>query len=338
MNDIPSTAMPLVTRHLRNDGAGIAEAASILRQGGVVAIPTETVYGLAADATNPLAVAKIYAAKGRPAFNPLIAHCASVEDAMALGHFDDNARTLAQAFWPGPMTLVVPARQDGPVCELARAGLETIAIRVPAHAIAQAIIAATGKPLAAPSANRSGHVSPTSAAHVINDLDGLIDAIVDGGASGIGIESTIIACIEGRMSLLRPGGLAREDIEAVFNIGDGTSGDIGLTRPENVFTNRPIAPGQLDSHYAPRARVILNADSAQQDEAYLAFGPVAACISSVHVYNLSETGDVREAAARLYEGLRFLDKSGAHVIKVACIPDHGLGDAIRDRLERAATA
>jgi L-threonylcarbamoyladenylate synthase len=314
MNDIPSTAMPLVTRHLRNDGAGIAEAASILRQGGVVAIPTETVYGLAADATNPLAVAKIYAAKGRPAFNPLIAHCASVEDAMALGHFDDNARTLAQAFWPGPMTLVVPARQDGPVCELARAGLETIAIRVPAHAVAQAIIAATGKPLAAPSANRSGHVSP------------------------IGVESTIIACIEGRMSLLRPGGLAREDIEAVFNIGDGTSGDIGLTRPENVFTNRPIAPGQLDSHYAPRARVILNADSAQQDEAYLAFGPVAACISSVHVYNLSETGDVREAAARLYEGLRFLDKSGAHVIKVACIPDHGLGDAIRDRLERAATA
>jgi L-threonylcarbamoyladenylate synthase len=339
MNDFSSTPACQATRHLTSDDAGIHEAARLLQAGGAVAIPTETVYGLAADATNPLAVAKIYAAKGRPSFNPLIIHCATRDEALALGHFDEAALALAQRFWPGALTLVVPARTDSPVCELARAGLATMAIRVPDHKIAQAIIAATGRPLAAPSANRSGHISPTSAAHVVSDLDGLIDAIVDGGHCTIGVESTIIACINRRISILRPGGLTRDQL--VRSASENTEIFRQLSLSDDLMRGQnanPVAPGQLDSHYAPRAKVRLNAHAAAPNEAYLAFGPVDSSAHAHHIYNLSELGDVTEAASRFYQGLRILDQSGVSAIAVAPIPQAGLGEAINDRLRRAAFA
>jgi L-threonylcarbamoyladenylate synthase len=332
MNDITSSPHRLLTQRLVDDAAGIVLAAALLRAGGTVAIPTETVYGLAADATNPHAVAKIYAAKGRPSFNPLIAHCATLDEALALGDFDDNALALAQHFWPGPLTLVVPVRSSSPVCDLARAGLATLAIRVPDHAVARAIIAAAGCPLAAPSANRSGHVSPTSAAHVLGDLDGLIDAVIDGGDCSIGVESTIIACIDGKMRLIRPGGVTRDDLVR--------AGFAGLMHQEadaaHGDATGPIAPGQLDSHYAPRAKVRLNALTATGDEAYLGFGPLSAGVQTLHIYNLSKVSDLTEAASRLYQGLRLLDQTGASEIAVAPIPKTGLGEAIVDRLHRAA--
>ncbi len=332
MNDIQSSSTRLSTLRLSADAAGIMQAAALLRAGCTVAIPTETVYGLAADATNALAVAKIYAAKGRPSFNPLIAHCATLDEAVALGDFDENALALARRFWPGPLTLVVPAIADSPVCELARAGLATIAIRVPDHPVARAIIAATGRALAAPSANRSGHVSPTCTAHVLGDLDGLINAVIDGGDCTIGVESTIIACIDGKMSILRPGGLTRDSL--------ARAGFAGLLQAEPGTAHgkraAPIAPGLLDSHYAPRAKVRLNTLHAKSDEAFLGFGPIPPDIEAHAVYNLSEVGDLTEAASRLYQGLRVLDKTGTSAIVVAPIPEAGLGEAINDRLRRAA--
>jgi L-threonylcarbamoyladenylate synthase len=304
----------------------IFEAAACLRAGGLVAMPTETVYGLAGDATNDRAVAAIYAAKGRPAFNPLIAHVADAAAAAREAALDDFAHRLAEAFWPGPLTIVAPVEPTCQVSLLARAGLETLALRAPDHPTAQALIAAAGVPLAAPSANRSGRVSPTTAAHVAADLDGRIDWILDGGAARRGVESTIVACLGGRPRLLRPGALTRERIEAV----------LGVAIDDGAPAGAPIAPGQLSSHYAPRARLRLRARQCANDEAALDFGGALAQAGAAARLDLSPTADLEEAAAHLFAYLRALDESGAARIAVAPIPPRGLGVAINDRLSRAA--
>ncbi len=302
----------------------MAEAGRLLRAGRLVAFPTETVYGLGADATDGRAVAAIYAAKGRPSFNPLIAHVATPEAALALGRFNADARALARAFWPGPLTLVVPVASGEAVADLARAGLDTVGLRVPSHPVAMALLAATGRPVAAPSANLSGHVSPTTAAHVLADLDGRIDAVMDGGATAVGVESTIVACLDGPPVLLRPGGVPRDAVEAVIG------------RPLASATGEAtIAPGMLASHYAPKAAIRLDATGIEPGEALLAFGPGAPS-GAADILNLSPTGDLAEAAANLFGHLRRLDASGARRIAVMPIPAQGLGEAIRDRLARAA--
>ncbi|WP_284178389.1 L-threonylcarbamoyladenylate synthase [Rhabdaerophilum sp. SD176] len=306
----------------------LARAGAMLAGGELVAFPTETVYGLGADATDPQAIAQLYAAKGRPRFNPLIAHVASLDQALALGEFPTEARVLAEAFWPGPLTLVVPARAGGPVCELARAGLDSVAIRVPDHPVAQAILQAAGRPVAAPSANRSGHVSASDARHVEEDLAGRIAAIVDGGATPIGVESTIVGCLGGVVTLLRPGGVPREAIEAK------------LGRPLETASadpGRPLAPGRLSSHYAPQHGVRLNATALRPGEAYLGFGSAEpGGAEPVARLNLSRSGDLAEAASRLYGCLRVLDSVPSTGIAVAPLPGTGLGEAIQDRLSRAA--
>ena len=308
-------------------------AARVLRAGGLVAFPTETVYGLGADATNAEAVARLYEAKGRPSFNPLIAHVIDAAAARALAHFDHAAERLAEAFWPGPLTLVLPRRTNCPVAELATAGLDTIAVRVPSHPIARAILAAVGRPLVAPSANRSGHVSPTTAQHVLADLRGRIELIVDGGQTPMGLESTIVACLDSTM-LLRPGALPRTELERVVPLSEPTPA-AGSTAHND---QGPVAPGQLASHYAPRARLRLNAQNVQAGEALLAFGPLAAegADRAALVHNLSARGDLIEAAANLFSHLRALDAAGAATIAVMPVPHAGLGEAINDRLARAA--
>ena len=315
------------TVRLVPDQRGLAEAGARLREGQLVAFPTETVYGLGADATNPQAIAALYAAKGRPQFNPLIAHVAEQAQALREGLFNQVALQLATIFWPGPLTLVVPRAEDGTVCDLSCAGLKTIALRLPSHPIARRLIEQAGRPIAAPSANRSGHISPTEADHVWSDLNGRIDAVIEAYASPVGVESTIIACLEGEPRLLRHGGVTLEDI------CDKT----GL-RLENGESGAVIAPGMLDSHYAPAARVRLNAQTIAENEAALLFGP-----DHPHAFdrakaqlNLSPRGDLTEAAAHLYNYLRRLDRTGASGIAVSPIPDHGLGAAINDRLRRAA--
>lgn len=318
----------LATRLIKADAGAIAAAARVLGDGGLVAFPTETVYGLGADATNGTAVARLYAAKGRPAFNPLIVHVADTGAARRLARFNDDAARLAAAFWPGPLTLVLPKTDDCPVAELATAGLDTVAVRMPDHPVAHALIAAFGRPVVAPSANRSGHVSPTSAAHVEADLGGRIDLIVDGGATTVGVESTIVACLSGRAALLRPGGVPRAAIEKVLS---GPIGDAVDTRPE-----APAAPGMLASHYAPHTRLRLDADTLAPGEALLAFGPEVPHGATQTVLNLSPTGDLVEAAANLFAHLRALDKAGARTIAVMPVPREGLGEAINDRLRRAA--
>ncbi len=317
------------TLRLDPDDTCIARAASILLRGGLVAFPTETVYGLGADASDPDAVARIYAAKDRPSFNPLIAHLPGLDAALREGRFDALALRLAKTFWPGPLTLVVPMAAGGSVCDLARAGLPSVALRVPAHPVALALLAQTGRPVVAPSANRSGRVSPTHADHVLVDLDGRIAAILDGGATEIGVESTVIACLDGRARLLRPGGVTREAAEAIL----GHSLEAGL--PSEAA---PIGPGLLASHYAPRAAVRLDADAVEPNEAVLLFGPdeTPGVDSARAQLNLSPTGDLSEAAAGLFAALRCLDDSGAPTIAVVPIPEHGLGEAINDRLRRAA--
>lgn len=315
------------------DADGITKAAQILRRGGLVGFPTETVYGLGADATDSRAIARLYAAKGRPHFNPLIAHVADIEAALALGVFNDAARTLAMAFWPGPLTLVVPAAANCPVCELARAGLISLAIRVPDHAIARAILREAARPIAAPSANRSGHISPTLAAHVREDLEGVIEAIVEGGASIIGVESTILSCLGNEVRLLRPGGISRDDIERILGITvlSEVSEAAGAAEP------MLIAPGQMASHYAPRATLRLDAHRVMPGESCLGFGlPLPEGASATHSLNLSGAGDLTEAAANLYHHLRALDAMGNPGICVAPIPAGGIGEAIHDRLKRAA--
>jgi L-threonylcarbamoyladenylate synthase len=313
-------------------GEAVASAARCLAAGGLVAFPTETVYGLGADATNAAAIARLYQAKGRPAFNPLIAHVRDIGAAMRIARFDANATALAKAFWPGPMTLVLPKTKDCPVAEFATAGLETIAIRLPAHPLAREILRAFGGPVVAPSANLSGHVSPTTAAHVQSDLGGRIDLIVDGGAVAIGVESTIVGCFDAPM-LLRPGGVPRGEIERVL-------GQTLVQPPDDADndTGQPLAPGMLASHYAPRTKVRLDADDIAADEALLAFGSVAlpGVDAATIVMNLSPRGDLNEAAANLFGYLRALDLSGARAIAVMPVPQHGLGEAINDRLRRAA--
>ncbi len=320
------TVFPHISTRCRAaDAEAIAEAAAILRGGGLVAFPTETVYGLGADATSDCAVAKLYAAKGRPSFNPLIAHVADVSAAKRQGVFTKDAEALALAFWPGPLTLVLPAAPDMTVCALARSGLDSIALRVPAHKIARALLAAVGLPLAAPSANISGHVSPVTAAHVMDDLGGRIDLVLDGGASSVGVESTIISCLDETPRLMRPGGIARDAIETVLGrkLADAT---------EN--SDAPVAPGQLASHYAPRAKLRLDALSLLPGEAGLDFG--ATFGPADRVLDLSPKGDVIEAAANLFSHLRRLDSLGCATIAVAPIENKGLGEAINDRLKRAA--
>jgi L-threonylcarbamoyladenylate synthase len=306
-------------------------AARCLEGGGLVAFPTETVYGLGADATNARAVARLYEAKGRPSFNPLIAHVSDLEAARRIARLDERSLRLAEAFWPGPLTLVLPKAAGCPVSDLATAGLETIAVRVPAHPAAQAILRAFGKPVVAPSANISGHVSPTTAAHVFGDLAGRIDLIVDGGPVSVGVESTIVGCLNTPM-LLRPGGLPREDIERVL-------GEKLARVPEEAEADeiQPLAPGMLASHYAPRKPVRLNARQLDAGEALLAFGPrLIPVADKASVMNLSEAGDLVEAAANLFGYLRDLDAGGSRAIAVMPIPNEGLGEAINDRLRRAA--
>jgi L-threonylcarbamoyladenylate synthase len=321
----------LATRVLKADAAATAEAVRFLAAGGLVAFPTETVYGLGADATNGQAVARLYAAKGRPAFNPLIAHVVDLAAALALARFNADAKRLANRFWPGPLTLVLPKAASCPVAELAMAGLDSIAVRVPNHPVAQNILAAFGRPVVAPSANRSGHVSPTKAAHVLADLAGRIDLIVDGGSTAVGVESTIVACLE-EPALLRPGGLPREAIECALHRPLASAASVAAD------DDAPLAPGMLASHYAPRTPVRLNARDVVPGEALLAFGPncTAGAERAVRVLNLSLRGDLVEAAANLFSHLRALDGAGANAIAVMPVPHEGLGEAINDRLQRAA--
>lgn len=315
------------TRRLGADAAGVAAAAALLREGGLVAMPTETVYGLAADATSGTAVASIYAAKERPSFNPLIAHLPDLARARREGLFDANALALAQAFWPGPLTLVVPASPSCSVSELARAGLDSVALRVPSHPVAHAVLEAAGRPIAAPSANRSGRVSATSAEHVLADLDGRIDAVLDAGPTEVGVESTIVACLAGAPKLLRPGGLPRSAIERVIGRPLVLAGEAGMA---------PISPGLLASHYAPVARVRLDAEAPRPGEAWLGFGAASMQGAGPVALDLSPSGDLKEAAANLFGHLRRLDAGKPGVIAVAPIPEEGLGEAINDRLRRAA--
>jgi L-threonylcarbamoyladenylate synthase len=316
------------TRVMKADAAGIAAAARCLSQGGLIAFPTETVYGLGADAGNGEAVARLYAAKGRPAFNPLIAHVADIAAARRIGRFNADAELLAAAFWPGPLTFVLPKLADCPVADLALAGLDTVAVRVPAHPVAQELLKAFGGPVVAPSANRSGHVSPTTPAHVLADLRGRIDLLIDAGPCSVGVESTIVACLD-EPTLLRPGGLAREQIERVLGRA--------LALPAaTAEADAPLAPGMLSSHYAPKARLRLNAEAARDGEALLAFGPAATTETGGTALNLSLRGDLIEAAANLFSHLRTLDAAGAKSIAVMPVPQEGLGEAINDRLARAA--
>jgi L-threonylcarbamoyladenylate synthase len=301
----------------------IARAAAILRRGGLVAFATETVYGLGADAANDNAVAGIFAAKQRPRFNPLIVHVRDVAHAQTLAEFSHGAQALAHAFWPGPLTLVLPRLPNALVSLLVTAGLETIALRAPSHETARALLTQSGVAIAAPSANRSGTISSTSAAHVALSLERDVDLILDSGPAKHGIESTIIGLHGGAPVLLRPGALTRQDIEAVI-------GPVGAHASSVIFS-----PGQLRSHYAPQTPLRLNARDGDAHEALLAFGP-----PRIHnartMRNLSESGSLREAAANLFSMLRELDSAGCARIAVMTIPDHGLGEAINDRLRRAA--
>ena len=316
------------TERLRPDATGLDRAAALLKAGELVAFPTETVYGLGADATNARAVAGIFAAKERPFFNPLISHVVDVAAARREGVFDAHALTLAAAFWPGPLTIVLPRAPAGRVCDLARAGLDTVALRVPSHTLARDLLQRVGVPLAAPSANHSGRVSATSADHVMADLGGRIAAIVEGGPTAVGIESTIVACVGGTARLLRPGGIARADIEAAIGAALGDAED----------AERPAAPGMLASHYAPRAPVRLDAAAVEPGEAALLFAQhrPASLSRACATLNLSERGDLVEAAANLFDFLRRLDAMKPSGIAVSPIPHERLGEAINDRLKRAA--
>lgn len=301
----------------------IEQAAEILRRGGLLAFATETVYGLGADACNGTAVAGVYGAKGRPAFNPLIIHLPDLAAAERFGVFSPLARKLAEAFWPGPLSLVVPVRGGAGLSSLVTAGLDTVAIRVPAHDGARALLAAFGGPVAAPSANPSGGISPTRMSHVLDGLDGKIDGVLDGGDCDVGLESTILLAGE-EVALLRAGGVTVEDVEAVL----GQT----VARPEDP--NTPKSPGQLASHYAPDAKVRINATEPRADEVLIGFGAASGAD-----LNLSEAGDLAEAASNLFDMLRQADelaRQNGHTIAVAPVPLKGLGLAINDRLTRAA--
>jgi L-threonylcarbamoyladenylate synthase len=318
------------TRTLRLPATELAQAVALLRDGQLVAFPTETVYGLGADATSGTAVAAIYAAKNRPSFNPLIAHYPTA--AAAFGDVTPTplAERLAAAFWPGPLTLVLPRRAGCAVSQLAGAGLDTQAVRVPAHPLARRLLAAVGRPVAAPSANPSGRVSPTTAAHVLDGLDGRIAAVIDDGPCAVGLESTVVDLSGERPTLLRAGGVTLEALRAVVPAIAVTGHDAGAT---------PRSPGQLLSHYAPDLPLRLDAAAVEGTEALLAFGPPLG--GAALVYHLSDRGDLTQAAARLFAGLRYLDAAGRarglRGIAAMPIPPTGLGRAINDRLQRAAT-
>ncbi len=322
-----------MTEVLAADDAGLDRAAGLLCRGQLVAFGTETVYGLGADATNGQAVAAIFAAKGRPHFNPLIIHYADPALPWRDVQACPAARRLAEAFWPGPLTLVLPRRGDCPISLLAGAGLETLAVRVPASASARALLARTGRPVAAPSANRSGEVSPTTASHVMDSLGGRIAAVLDSGACPVGVESTVLDLSGGQAFLLRPGGVPVEAIEALI----GPVGR-GIAREAAEAARSLRSPGLMVSHYAPRLPVRLAARTVAADEALLAFGPPLA--GAAVTFNLSADGDLAEAAARLFAGLRWLDAEGARrdllAIAAMPVPAAGLGFAINDRLSRAA--
>ena len=307
------------TKTFRPDEKGLIEAADALRNGGLVAFPTETVYGLGADAQNDTAVADIYAAKGRPQFNPLIAHFADISQAKLHVKWSDMANHLAEALWPGPLTLVLERHNKSNLSQFLCAGLPSVAIRIPAHPIAEQLLANLGGPIAAPSANISGQISPTCAKHVNADLFGRIDGIVDGGACQVGLESTIID-LTGVPTLLRPGGLPKDIIEEIISTKLATVLNYGVIK----------APGQIASHYAPQARLRLNAKTKEANESMLGFGPVECDL------NLSETSDLVEAAGNLFSSLHTLDCDKAATIAVSPIPEIGLGMAINDRLRRAA--
>ena len=303
----------------------IVRAAGLLRAGKLVAFPTETVYGLGADATDERAVARIFAAKGRPRFNPLIVHVPGLPEAEAIAVFDERARDVAARFWPGPLTLVLPRRETSGISLLACAGLDTIAVRAPAHPVAQALLRATGRPLAAPSANRSGRVSPTTAEHVAIELGQRVALILDAGSCAVGVESTVLGLAGATPALLRPGGVTFEELSA----------SLGPVATLEADPAAPRSPGQLASHYAPRLKLRLDAGEARPNEALLAFGPKA-LPGFVEVMNLSPTGDLAEAAANLFAMLRRLDRPEFTGIAVMAIPERGLGRAINDRLRRAA--
>jgi L-threonylcarbamoyladenylate synthase len=304
----------------------IEEAARLLRGGALVAFPTETVYGLGGDATSERAVAAIFAAKGRPRFNPLISHLAASEQAAEFAELDERAREVAARFWPGPLTLVLPRRRDCTIALLAGAGLDTVALRVPAHALAHALLNAVGHPIAAPSANRSGRVSPTTAPHVREELGERIAAIIEGGPCAIGLESTVLDLSAGRPTLLRPGGIPVEALEAAIG---------PIDRAQPGASDAPRSPGMLESHYAPALPLRLDAVSALPGEALLAFGANPPG-GFAEIGWLSRSGDLVEAAANLFAALRALDQPAFSGIAVMPIPEHGLGAAINDRLRRAA--
>lgn len=314
--------MSIDTLRLAPDDAGLDRAVALLAAGGCVAFPTETVYGLGADAKQDDAVARIYAAKGRPAHNPLIVHVPDVAAAADLADLTDAARALAAAFWPGPLTMVLPLRRGAGLSRLVTAGLDSVALRVPAAPVAQDLLRRCGLPLAAPSANPSGRISPTTADHVLAGLSGRIAAVIDGGPCAVGVESTILD-LTGPPRLLRPGGITAEALSRVL--------DAPVTSAPVTDDTAPVAPGMLASHYAPRARVRLDAEMTGPDEVLLGFGPVAGA-----ALNLSPSGDLSEAAAGLFAALHRLDTDGAVAIAVSPIPDTGLGRAINDRLRRAA--
>lgn len=304
------------------DGAAIAEAARVLRLGGLVAFPTETVYGIGADATNGDAVARLFATKQRPRFNPLIVHVRSLLEAEEFGQFPSLARDLAERYWPGPLTLVVPRLSSCPVSLLACAGLDTIALRSPSHAVARALLDTAKLPIAAPSANVSGRVTATRAEHVRSDFGESLDLVLDGGPAPLGLESTVVGFEAGRPVILRPGAIPHENIAVVTGALEG--GPNGKLR----------SPGQLKNHYAPRARVQMNAIAVTPEQALLAFGSDVP-VGARETLNLSRTGDLREAAANLFTMLRALDERGVVEIAVMPIPEMGLGEAINDRLRRA---
>lgn len=306
------------------DAEAIEQAASALLAGRLVVFPTETVYGLGADASNAEAVAAIFAAKARPRFNPLIAHQPDAEAALREGRFDRQAQALAERFWPGPLTLVVPRRNDSAIALLCSAGLDSVALRVPATPVARALLRRVGRPIAAPSANRSGRISPTRAAHAEEELGARVALYLDGGPTEIGLESTVVALLGDRPLLLRPGGLPVEEIEAVTG---------PLARP--AAGGPQHSPGQLASHYAPGKPLRLEATDVAADEALLAFGPAVPAGAAATI-NLSPQGDLREAAAHLFEALRRLDAGPGRAIAAMAVPAEGLGLAIRDRLARAA--
>ena len=320
----------LTTRMIIASPDAAGAAARCLAEGGLVAFPTETVYGLGADATNADAIARLYLAKGRPSFNPLIAHVGTLAAAQKIARFSEGSLRLAQAFWPGPLTLVLPKTKDCPISDLATAGLDTIAVRIPAHPVARQILEAFGKPVVAPSANLSGHVSPTTARHVHDDLSGRIDLIVDGGPVDVGVESTIVGCF-GIPALLRPGGLPRAQIERVLGAPLAQQAIEAETNDAH-----PLAPGMLASHYAPHTPVRLRASHLEPGEVLLAFGPLLSGTDPARALNLSARGDLMEAAANLFSHLRLLDTRDARAIAVMPIPDDGIGVAINDRLRRAA--